>query len=155
MRTGIIGLPGVGKTSLFKILTRAHVDAKAARDAMHIGVAKVPDARLDQLVPLYKPKKVTCATIEYVDVAGIAKDRARDTALLVEMRQMDALVNVVRLFDDPAQPHPAGSLNAARDVESVEIELILHDMDQVARRLERLEKDLKRKKDPLLEREQA
>jgi GTP-binding protein YchF len=155
MRTGIIGLPGGGKTSLFKILTRAHLDAKAARDAMHVGVAKVPDPRLEQLAPLYKPKKITYASIEYVDVAGLAKDRARDSALLVEMRQMDSLVNVVRLFEDPAQPHPAGSLNAARDVESVEIELMLHDLEQITRRLERLEKDIKRKKDPLLEREQA
>jgi ribosome-binding ATPase YchF (GTP1/OBG family) len=155
MRTGIIGLPGGGKTSLFKILTRAHLDAKAAREALHVGVAKVPDSRLEQLAPLYKPKKITHASIEYVDVVGLAKDRARDSALLVEMRQMDALVHVVRLFEDLAHPHPAGSLNAARDVESIEIELMLHDLEQVTRRLERLEKDIKRKKDPLLEREQA
>lgn len=155
MRTGIIGLPGAGKTSLFKILTHAHLDSKAAHAAMHVGVAKVPDARLDQLAPIYKPKKITHASIEYVDVAGLAKDRARDSALLVEMRQMEALVHVVRLFEDPAHPHPAGSLNAARDVESVEIELMLNDLEQVTRRLERLEKDIKRNRDPLLEREQA
>jgi GTP-binding protein YchF len=155
MRTGIIGLPGVGKTSLFKVLTRVHLDAKAARDSMHVGVARVPDARLEQLAPLYKPKKITYANIEYVDVAGLARDRARDSALLVEMRQVDALACVVRLFDDPANPHPAGSLDAGRDFDSVEIELMLHDLEQLSRRLERLEKDLKKKREPLLEREHA
>jgi ribosome-binding ATPase len=155
MRTGIIGLPGVGKTSLFRILTRAHLDAKAARDAMHVGIARVPDARLEPLAALYKPKKVTHATIEYVDVAGLARDKARDTALLVEMRQVDALVTVVRLFEDPANPHPAGSLNALRDLDSVEVELMLHDLEQILRRLERLEKDLKKKREAHLEREQA
>src|SRR5208282_180150 len=155
MRTGIIGLPGVGKTSLFRILTRAHLDAKAARDAIHVGVARVPDARLEPLAALYKPKKITHATIEYVDVAGLARDKARDSALLVEMRQVDALVTVVRLFEDAANPHPAGSLNALRDLDSVEVELMLHDLEQIQRRLERLEKDLKKKREPHLEREQA
>jgi len=155
MRTGIIGLPGVGKTSLFKILTRANLDAKAARDAMHVGVARVPDARLAPLAAIYKPKKITHTTIEYVDVAGLARDKARDSALLVEMRQMDALVTVVRLFEDPANPHPSGSLDACRDFDSIEIELMLHDLEQILRRLERLEKDLKKKREPHLEREQA
>ncbi|HKM89326.1 MAG TPA: redox-regulated ATPase YchF [Candidatus Acidoferrales bacterium] len=155
MRTGIIGLPGVGKTSLFRILTRAHLDAKAARDAIHVGVARVPDARLEPLAALYKPKKITHATIEYVDVAGLARDKARDSALLVEMRQVDALVTVVRLFEDAANPHPSGSLNALRDLDSVEVELMLHDLEQVLRRLERLEKDLKKKREAHLEREQA
>jgi len=155
MRTGIIGLPGVGKTSLFRILTRAHVDAKAAREAIHVGVARVPDARLEPLAALYKPKKITHASIEYVDVVGLARDKARDSALLVEMRQVDALVTVVRLFEDAANPHPAGSLNALRDLDSVEVELMLHDLEQIVRRLERLEKDLKKKREAHLEREQA
>jgi GTP-binding protein YchF len=153
MRSGIIGLPGVGKTSLFKILTRAHVDAKAAHAPTHVGVAKVPDPRLEKLATIYKPKKITHASIDYVDVVGLARDKARDSALLVEMRQVDALVHVVRLFQDPAHPHPAGSLDARRDFENIEIELMLHDLEQLSRRLERLEKDLKKKRDPLLERE--
>ena len=148
-------MPGVGKTSLFKILTRANLDAKAARDAMHVGVARVPDPRLAALAAIYNPKKITQTTIEYVDVAGLARDKARDSALLVEMRQVEALVTVVRLFDDPANPHPAGSLDARRDFDNVEVELMLHDLEQVMRRLERLEKDLKRKREPHLEREQA
>ncbi len=155
MKTGIIGLPLVGKTSLFKILTRVRLDAKAAHGATHIGVATVPDPRLDQLVPLYKPKKVTHASVEYVDVGGLVKDRAKDSAFLTELRQVDCLAHVVRLFDDPVHPHPAGSLNAARDADSVDIELMLNDLDQLTRRLERLEKDLKKKKEPQLEREQA
>jgi hypothetical protein len=153
MRTGIIGLPQTGKTSLFKILTRAHLDAKAAHAAVHVGVAKVPDARLDELAKIFKPKKVTHASIEYVDVGGIAKDRARDSALLVEVRQVDALVNVLRLFPEPSIPHVSGSLDAARDADSVDIELILNDLDQITRRLERLERDLKKKADPLVEKE--
>ena len=155
MRTGIIGLPGTGKTSLFKILTRARMDGKAAREEMHVGVARVPDARLAPLAALYKPKKITQTAIEYVDVAGLARDKARDSALLVEMRQVDALVEVVRLFDDPANPHPAGSLDAGRDFDSIEIELMLHDLEQILKRLERLEKDLKKKREAHLEKEQA
>ncbi|MCL4523982.1 MAG: redox-regulated ATPase YchF [Acidobacteria bacterium] len=155
MKTGIIGLPLVGKTSLFKILTRVHLDAKAAHGATHIGVATVPDKRLDQLVPLYKPKKVTHASVEYVDVGGLVKDRAKDSAFLTELRQVDCLAHVVRLFDDPVHPHPAGSLNAARDADSVDVELMLNDLDQLTRRLERLEKDLKKKREPQLEREEA
>ncbi|HXZ19053.1 MAG TPA: redox-regulated ATPase YchF [Candidatus Acidoferrales bacterium] len=155
MRTGIIGLPGVGKTSLFKILTHAHLDAKAAHQDLHVGVARVPDARLVPLAALYKPKKITYASIEYVDVAGLARDKARDSALLVEMRQVDALVHVVRLFDNPANPHPPGSLDPRRDFDNIEVELMLHDLEQILRRLERLEKDLKKKREAHLEKEQA
>jgi len=155
MRTGIIGLPGTGKTSLFKILTRAHLDAKAAREELHVGVARVPDARLAPLAAIYTPKKITHTSVEYVDVAGLARDKARDTALLVEMRQVDALVQVVRLFDDPANPHPAGTLDARRDFDSIEVELMLHDLEQILKRLERLEKDLKKKREAHLEKEQA
>ena len=155
MKTGIIGLPQTGKTSLFKILTKAHLDAKAAHAAVHVGVAKVADARLDALARIFEPKKITYASIDYVDVGGIAKDRARDSAMLVEVRQVDALVNVLRLFPDPSIPHAAGSLDAARDADSVDIELILNDLDQITRRLDRLEKDLKKKADPLLEKEKT
>ncbi|MBI3663262.1 MAG: redox-regulated ATPase YchF [Acidobacteria bacterium] len=155
MKTGIIGLPQVGKTSLFKILTRIRLDAKAAHAATHIGVATVPDKRLDQLVPLHNPKKVTHAAVEYVDVGGLVKDRTKDSAFLTELRQVDCLAHVVRLFDDPARPHPVGSLNAARDADGVDIELMLNDLDQLSRRLERLEKDLKKKKELQLEREEA
>ena len=155
MQTGIIGLPQVGKTSLFKILTHVHLDAKAAHAPTHIGVARVPDERLDKLAALYKPKKTTHATIEYVDVGGIVKDRARDSALFTQLREVEALAHVVRVFDDPSVPHPAGSIDPLRDVQNLELELMLTDLDQITRRIDRLEKDLKKKKDPVLEHELA
>jgi len=155
MRTGIIGLPLVGKTSLFKILTHAHLDAKAAHAPTHVGVARVPDARLDQLAGLYKPRKVTPATVEYVDVGGLVKDRVRDAAFLAQLREVDALANVVRVFENPAVPHPAGTIDPLRDVEGLELELMLNDLEQATRRIERVEKDLKKKKDPALEHELA
>src|SRR5580765_1740328 len=77
MQTGIIGLPQVGKTTLFKILTRAQLDEKASRAATHVGVARVPEPRLEQLAKLYNPKKITYATVEYVDVGGMVKDRTK------------------------------------------------------------------------------
>jgi len=151
MQTGIIGLPQTGKTSLFRILTGAHVEAKAQPGQTHVGIARVPDPRLIKLAELFKPKKITYATVEYVDIGGLQKDRAKDSASLVPLREADALMNVVRLFEDPSMPHPAGSLDAVRDIESVEIELMLNDLEQASKRLERVEKDLKKKRDALLE----
>ena len=152
MRTGIIGLPLVGKTSLFRILTHAHVEAHGAPAQTHVGMARVPDARVTKLAEVFKPKKTTYAAIEYVDVGGLQKDREKNSASLVPLREADALANVVRLFEDPAVPHE-GPLDALRDIESVELELILNDLDQVAKRIERVEKDLKKKKDTLVETE--
>ena len=155
MQTGIIGLPLVGKTRLFKILTHAHLDAKSAHAPTHIGVAHVPDPRLDKLAELYQPRKVTHATVQYVDVGGLVRDRARDAAFLTQLREVEALAHVVRVFENPAVPHPAGSIDPLRDVESLELELMLADLDQAARRIDRIEKDLKKKKDPALEHELA
>jgi GTP-binding protein YchF len=155
MQTGIIGLPQVGKTTLFKILTRAHLDEKAARAATHIGVARVPEPRLAKLAEIYHPKKVTYATVEYVDVGGLAKDRAKDSAVLAPLREVDALAHVLRVFEEPSVPHSAGSIDPLRDAETLNLELMLADLDQIARRTERVEKDLKKKKDPLLEQELA
>jgi GTP-binding protein YchF len=148
MQTGIIGLPLVGKTSLFRILTRAKVDSRSAPNQAHVGIARVPDARVAKLAEVFKPKKITYATIEYVDIGGLQKDREKNSASLVPLREADALANVVRLFDDPSVPNEAGSLDAVRDIESVELELMLNDLEQASRRIERLEKDLKKKKDP-------
>jgi len=152
MQTGIIGLPQVGKTTLFRILTKAHLEPRSAA-ATHVGVAKVPEARLEQLAALYHPKKVTYATVQYVDIGGMQKDRARDPAVLAPLRDVDAIAHVIRVFEDPAVPHAAGSIDPLRDATNLELELILADHDQVLRRLERLEKDLKKKKDPALENE--
>ncbi len=155
MRTGIVGLPQVGKTSVFKILTHAHLDARAAHALTHIGMARVPDNRLERLAELYKPRKVTHATVEYVDVGGLVKDRAKDAAFLTQLREVEALAHVVRVFENPAVPHPEGSIDPLRDVESLELELMLADLEQATRRIERIEKDLKKKKDPALEHELA
>ncbi len=155
MQTGIIGLPLVGKTSLFKILTHAHLDARAAHLPTHVGVARVPDARLDRLAELYRPRKVTHATLEYVDVGGLVKDPVKDSAFLTQLRGVDVLAHVVRVFENPAVPHGSGTIDPLRDVESLELELMLADLDQATRRIERIEKDLKKKKDPALEHELA
>jgi len=153
MQTGIIGLPQVGKTTLFKILTRAQLDEKAARGATHVGVARVPEPRLEQLAKLYNPKKITYATVEYVDVGGLAKDRSKDSVMLAPLREVDSLAHVLRVFDDPAVPHSAGSIDPLRDAEVLDLELMLSDLDQITRRIERVEKDLKKKKEPILEQE--
>src|SRR5271154_1590648 len=155
MQTGIIGLPQVGKTSLFRILTRARVKSRSTPNQAHLGVARVPDARVVKLSEVFKPKKITYATIEYVDVGGLQKDREKNSASLVPLREADALAQVVRLFENPAVPHEGGSLDALRDIESVEIELLLYDLEQASKRMERHEKDLKKKKETVLETELA
>lgn len=153
MRTGIIGLAGVGKTTLFRILTRGHAPQGAKPGAVHLGVARVPDPRLEKLAELFHPKKVTHAAMEYLDVAALAGESGRDSAFLVQLREVDALVHVVRAFNDPANPPPGGKLDPHHDVETLDLDLMLYDLEQVTRRLERVEKDLKKKKDPKLERE--
>ena len=155
MQTGIIGLPLVGKTSLFRILTRARVDTRSAPNQAHVGIARVPDERVAKLSEVFKPKKITYATIEYVDIGGLQKDREKNSASLVPLREADALAHVVRLFEDPAVPHEGGALDAMRDIESVEIELMLNDLEQASKRMERVEKDLKKKKETILETELA
>src|SRR5512146_2764537 len=114
MKSGIIGLPQVGKTSLFRMLTKAVLSAHALanpREA-HIGVAKVPDDRLDKLAALYNPKKLTHASIEYVDVGAVGQESLKETAYIGHLRQVDALIHVVRAFEDDAIPHvgPIGPL---------------------------------------------
>ena len=154
MKTGIIGLPQVGKTSLFQILTKAHLSAQAhanPREA-HIGVAKVPDDRLDRLAALYNPKKLTHTSVEYVDVGAIGQDALKETAYIGHLRQVDALAHVVRVFEDPAIPH-VGEIDPLRDIKNVEFDLMVSDLGQIEKRLERLEKDLKKMKTPELEKE--
>jgi ribosome-binding ATPase len=154
MKTGIIGLPQVGKTSLFRILTKAHLSEQAyanPREA-HIGVAKVPDDRLDRLAALYDPKKLTHASVEYVDVGAIGQDVLKETAYLTHLRGVDALAHVLRAFDDPAIPH-VGGIDPLRDIKNVEFDLMVSDLGQIEKRLERLEKDLKKMRTPDLEKE--
>jgi ribosome-binding ATPase len=147
MQTGIIGLPQVGKTTLFRILTKANIEGKGGQ-ATHVGVAKVPEPRLQQLATLYNPKKITYATVQYVDLGGMQKEKNRDA--LAPLREVDTIAHVLRVFDDPSVPHSEGSIDPVRDATNLELELILADHDQISRRLERVEKDLKKKSEPIL-----
>lgn len=153
MKTGIIGLPQVGKTSLFRILTKAKLDAHAlhSRDA-HVGVARVPDERLDKLSALYHPKKTTHATVEYVDVAAIGQEALKESAYALRLREVESLTHVLRAFEDPAIPH-VGEINPVKDARDVEADLIINDMVQIEKRMEGLEKDLKKLKSDDLARE--
>lgn len=140
MRSGILGLPKSGKTTLFNTLTASHheTDKFAASKKTHVAVAKVPDPRLARLRPLFNPRRYTPATVEYVDVPGIQKGEGAESLDLGELRTVDALVHVVRAFDDPELVHPLGSVDPARDVATVDLELVLADMEVVERRIDRL-----------------
>jgi GTP-binding protein YchF len=154
MKTGIIGLPQVGKTSLFRILTKAHLSAQAyanPREA-HVGVAKVPDQRLDRLADLYHPKKLTHASVEYVDVGAIGQEALKESSFIGHLRNVDALAHVVRAFDDPSIPH-VGPVDPLRDIKNVEFDLMVSDLGQIEKRIERVEKDLKKMRSPDLEKE--
>ena len=156
MKTGIIGLPQVGKTSLFRILTGAKIEDHGysnPREA-HIGVARVPDQRLDKLSEMYSPKKTTYASVEYVDVAAIGQEALKETSFLTNLRNVDALIHVLRAFEEDSIPH-VGPIDPLRDVKSVEFDLMVSDLTQIEKRLERLEKDLKKGKTADLEREHA
>jgi hypothetical protein len=154
MKTGIIGLPQVGKTSLFKILTKAKLEERGHSRQEHIGVARVPDERLDKLSALYSPKKTTYATVEFVDVAAIGQEALKETAFLASLRQVDALIHVLRAFEDDSIPH-VGPIDPLRDIRNVEFDLMVSDLTQIEKRLERLEKDLKKQRTSELEHEQA
>src|SRR5881296_3394914 len=154
MKTGIIGLPQVGKTSLFRILTKAHLSEHAysnPREA-HVGIAKVPDDRLDRLAAQYDPKKLTHASVEYVDLGAIGQDALKESGYLGHLRQVDAVAHVVRAFEDDSIPH-AGPIDPWRDIKNVEFDLMVSDLGQIEKRLERVEKDLKKMRSADLEKE--
>lgn len=153
MKTAIIGLPMVGKTSLFTILTGVQQETRVGSTAVRTGMAKVPDARVDALASLFEPPKITYATVEYVDMPSISKESLRDANLLASLRVVDAFAHVLRLFASETVPHEKGSVDPVRDLEDIETELILSDLVVVEKRLERLEKDRKKIKNPELDRE--
>jgi GTP-binding protein YchF len=138
---------------LFTILTRQQVRAAHGnpREA-HIGMATVPDERLDKLAAMYDPRKLVHATIEYADVAAMSQEALKESAFLNTLRSVDSLTQVVRVFEDPAIPH-VGELDPRRDITNVEFDLMVSDLGQIEKRVERLEKDLKRMKSAELERE--
>ena len=144
MKLGIVGLPNVGKTTLFNALTGSRAETSSYSNAgakPNIGTAKVPDERLDWLADYYHPKKYTPATIEFVDVAGVSSGGGKGNEVFQAIRQTDALVEVVRCFDN--DDIFLEKADAVRDAESFELELILADMEIVERRLERAKKNAK------------
>jgi ribosome-binding ATPase len=153
MKTAIIGLPMTGKTSLFTILTGVHQETRIGSTAVRAGVAKVPDPRLEELAKLFEPNKITHAVVEYLDMPSISKENLRDPAYVASLRVADAFAHVLRLFADETIPHEKGSVDPMRDLEDVEVELVLSDLVVVEKRLERLDKDRKKIKDPNLDRE--
>ncbi len=156
MKTGIIGLPQVGKTSLFKILTKAKLEDRGYSNPkeVHLGIAWVPDDRLEKLAALYQPKKTVFATVEYADVGAIGQEALKEPSLLASLRNVDALIHVLRVFDDPSVPLTA-PIDPLKEIQDVEFDLMLSDLTQIEKRMERLEKDLKKGRTPELEAEQA
>ena len=163
MKVGIVGLPRVGKTTVFNLLTRGEVDTASwgGRGEAHVGVARVPDARVDRLAEIFSPRKVTYATVEYVDLPGLSRGEGKTgteaqalATYLNSLKNVDALVHVVRAFEDPGIAHSEGTVNPARDVELFELEMIFSDLVVVEKRLDRLGKDLKKSRNAELELEQ-
>jgi len=152
MKTGIIGLPQVGKSSLFRILTKAHPSASTNPRDAHVGVAKVPDDRLDRLAAQYNPKKLTHASVDYVDLGAIGQEALKESAYLGHLRQVDAIIHVVRAFEDDSIPH-VGTIDPLRDIKNVEFDLMVSDLGQIEKRMERVEKDLKKMRSADLEKE--
>ncbi len=153
LRAGLIGLPSSGKTTLFQLLTSAREAPRThGRAEANVGVSRVPDERLDRLTALFTPQRRVPATVEFADMAAGRGD-TKSLLDVVAYRNADALVDVVRAFRDPAVPHPQGSVDPARDLRTIEDELVLADLGVVERRLERLDKDLKKSATPELQKE--
>ncbi len=152
MEFGILGLELAGKTTVFSLLTGHRPQAAPGKREAHVGIAQVPDTRLDALSALFKPRKHTPATVRFVDVPGIAKGTGQ-TLNLSELRTMDGLAVVVRGFRSDAVPHPEGDVDPARDLDLLQTELLLADLSVADNRLERLANELKKRKSPELEAE--
>jgi len=153
LKIGIVGLGQAGKSTLFSIVTRSHGSAAPGKPEARVGVVRVPDPRLDRLSAMYHPEKTVYASIEYVDTPGSIIELARTGAQAANLREMDALAHVVRAFEDESTPLLGGGVDPRRDAENVDLELILSDLAIAEKRLERLEKDIKKQKTPGLEKE--
>jgi hypothetical protein len=155
LRAGLIGFPNAGKTTLFELLTSVHDSGRSqGKLEANVGVARVPDVRLDQLTALFNPKKKVPATVEFADMAAGARTGTSALVDVVAYRSAHALLHVVHAFRDASVPHPSATIDPARDVRAIEDELILADLGIVERRLDRLEKDLRKSNTPELRREQ-
>lgn len=151
MELGIMGLPQTGKKSLFKLLTGTMPD----NDKTATGVAEIRDARFDRLVSMYTPKKEAPARINLQLLPKIESDSIREGKIFTDISRMDALCHVVRAFEDDSVYHASGSVNAARDIEMINAELIMHDLIFIEKRFERIENSRKRKADKKLDVEEA
>lgn len=154
LHAALIGFSSTGKSTLFQLMTSARDSARGRGDTA-IGISKVPDARLDRLDALYSPKKRTPATIEFTDIVAPGKAGAAALVDVAGYKNADALVHVVRAFRDEAVPHPRETIDPARDVQAMDEELILADLGVIERRMERIEKDLKKGRSAELEHERA
>jgi GTP-binding protein YchF len=153
LRAALIGFPATGKTTLFQLMTAVREAGRAAhgRGEVQIGVSKVPDARLDTLTAMFNPKKRVPATVEFADLA--AGGGAQALVDVAAYKNADALVHVVRAFRDEAVPHVKETIDPARDAQAMEDELILADLGVAERRLERIDKDLRKSRSAELEKE--
>ncbi len=158
MQIGIVGLPLCGKSTLFQTITKTHLDAATlSKSETHQAVIKVPDERLNQLAEMFNPKKIVYAAIEFVDVVGLQKGDSGSTQFtsnfLSKVKTNDALIQVVRAFNSAAIPHPDGSVDVLRDINSFETEFILSDLAIVEKRLENVKKQILKTQEDHLKRE--
>ena len=147
MKLGIIGLTNIGKTTLFNAITKSHIATNKSLFSTinpNIGVVAVPDERLNKLTEIFKPKKTIPAYIEFVDIAGLVKGAGRGEGMgnkfLIQLREVDALIHVIRFFEDADVAHVESSLDPIRDMETINLELIVADLESVEKRLESIEK---------------
>lgn len=158
MQIGIVGLPQSGKSTLFQTITKTHIDASAiSKVETHQAIIKIPDVRLDKLTEIFKPKKKTNATIEVLDMVGLQKGDSGSTQFtsnfLGRVRTNDALIQVVRLFENEIVPHPDGSVNMMRDIDTFETEFIFSDLAIIEKRIETVKKQIQKTQDDKLKRE--
>jgi len=152
VKIAIIGLANTGKTTIFNALTGQNLETTVyptMNAEAHMGVVKVPDVRIDKLAEIYRPKKITYATVEYIDYIGLTKgDMDQNRKVFDLIKDADAVVHVVRGFADEEIVHPLESLDARRDAETLELEMVFGDLELVDKRLQRMDEGMKRGKKP-------